>query len=121
MVYGYAGVPHLRAARVAQRLALALALHCGTTAAIAAVAASLGGVVAHGDVPMHAAERWLLCGAIAAYFALGLLASLIVHGFTLERPVARVTWLVTASPRRCSSGRSARTCTARPWCGTSPW
>ena len=85
VVYGYAGVPHLRADTVPRRLALAL--HCGTTASIAAVAAGLGGAVAHGGEHIESPQRWLLCGAIAGYFLLGMIANVVSSGLTVGRPV----------------------------------
>nr|WP_243395131.1 hypothetical protein [Nocardioides currus] len=84
VVHGYAGVPHLRPDRVPQRFALAL--HCATTASIAAVAAALGGVVAHSGESLESPQRWLLCGAVATWFGLGTLANLVSSGLTLARP-----------------------------------
>lgn len=93
VLHGYAGVPHLAGADVPRRLALAL--HCGTTASIAAVAATLGGVVAEGGEPMHDGPRWLLCGAIAIWFTLGLIASLAAHGAPSGRWRLLGVWVVT--------------------------
>lgn len=93
VLHGYAGVPHLAIAEVPRRLAFAL--HCGTTAAIAAVAATLGGVIAHGGQPLEDGPRWLLGGAISLYFALGLAASLIARGLHPRRTWILIFWSVT--------------------------
>ena len=74
VLYGHAGVPHLRPDVLPLRGSLAL--HATTTAAIAAVAASLGGLVAVGPEPVEAPVRWLFAGSVALYFLLGVLASL---------------------------------------------
>ncbi|MFC5177287.1 low temperature requirement protein A [Nocardioides taihuensis] len=74
LLYGYAGIPHLRADRVPMRAALGL--HCLVTATIAAVAVALATVIEHGGEPLEASQRWLLCGGMATYFGLGVVASL---------------------------------------------
>ncbi|MFH8533227.1 low temperature requirement protein A [Streptomyces tendae] len=65
--YGYAAVPHLSPARLPVRIAMGL--HCFTTGALAVLATGLGLAVAHphGELPGHV--RWLLCAAMAFYFA----------------------------------------------------
>jgi low temperature requirement protein LtrA len=83
LTYGYAGVPHLRAGALGMRAALVL--HGLVTGTIATVAVSLANVVAHGRTPLDDADRWLLCGGVAAYFALGLVASIAAHGVRTER------------------------------------
>ena len=89
VVYGYAGLPHLRAGSLPTRAALGL--HCLVTGVIATVAVSLASVVEHGAEPLPDQGRWLLCGAVAAYFALGLVASVASHGFHLAPATAWVT------------------------------
>jgi hypothetical protein len=69
VAFGYAGLPHLRAGRIPIRAALGL--HCLVTGVVATVAVSLSAAVRHGSDPLPGPGRWLLCGAIAAYFTLG--------------------------------------------------
>ena len=64
--YGFAGVPHLREGAVVARVGLAL--HCVVTGVIATVSVGLASVVEHGNEPLDTGPRWLLCGAVAAYF-----------------------------------------------------
>lgn len=90
VVYGYAGVPHLRAGSLPMRAALSL--HCVVSGVIATVAVSLAAVLEHGHEPLDTDQRWLLCGAVTAYFALGLVASVAARGF---RPAPAALWLVT--------------------------
>jgi hypothetical protein len=49
-------------------------------------------VVEHGAEPLPDGGRWLLCGAVTTYFALGLFASIASHGFHLATATA---WVVT--------------------------
>jgi low temperature requirement protein LtrA len=90
VVYGYAGLPHLRPGSLPIRAALGL--HCLATGVIATVAVSLAAVVEHGAEPLPDGGRWLLCGAVATYFALGLVASVASHGFHLAPTAA---WVIT--------------------------
>ena len=90
VVYGYAGLPHLRAGHLSTRGALGL--HCLVTGVIATVAVSLAAVIEHGAEPLPDGGRWLLCGAVAAYFALGLFASVASRGFHLAPATA---WVIT--------------------------
>ena len=83
ILYGYAGVPHLRDGGIPLRGALAL--HAGTTASIAAAAAALGGLVGHATEPVEDHTRWLLCGAITLYFLLGIVAAWLSRGFEAQR------------------------------------
>jgi low temperature requirement protein LtrA len=89
VVFGYAGLPHLRAGRVPTRVALGL--HCLITGVIATVAVSLSSVVRHGSDPLPGQGRWLLCGAVAAYFALGVVTGVASHSSDLQRTISRVT------------------------------
>ncbi len=90
VVYGYAGLPHLRAGSLPTRAALGL--HCLVTGVIATVAVSLAAVIEHGNEPLPDGGRWLLCGAVAAYFALGLVAGVASRGFHLGPVIA---WVAT--------------------------
>ena len=90
IVYGYAGLPHLRVGRLPVRAALGL--HCLVTGVIATVAVSLATVIEHGSEPLADPGRWLLCGAVAAYFTLGLVASVASRGF---HPAPTIAWVIT--------------------------
>jgi hypothetical protein len=89
VVFGYAGLPHLRAGRIPTRAALGL--HCLVTGVIATVAVSLSSVVRHGSDSLPGQARWLLCGAVAAYFALGVLTGVASHSSDLPRTISRIT------------------------------
>ncbi|MEW1700487.1 MULTISPECIES: low temperature requirement protein A [unclassified Streptomyces] len=69
------GVPLLGFGVLAPRFALPL--HCVSTGALAAVAASLGGAVEHAEGRLPYGMRWLLCGGIAVFLAVGLLAGVV--------------------------------------------
>ncbi|MFJ9434858.1 low temperature requirement protein A [Streptomyces sp. NPDC101490] len=69
------GVPLLGFGVLAPRFALPL--HCVSTGALAAVAASLGGAVEHAEGRLPHGMRWLLCGGIAVFLAVGLLAGVV--------------------------------------------
>jgi low temperature requirement protein LtrA len=73
-LYGDAGVPHLRSGRLAMRFALGL--HALVTASIAALAVAVAAVVEHERAPLGDDQRWLLCGAVAAYFLVGFAGAL---------------------------------------------
>jgi low temperature requirement protein LtrA len=88
VVFGYAGLPHLRAGRIPARAALGL--HCLVTGVVATVAVSLASVIRHGSAPLPGPGRWLLCGAVAAYFALGVVTGVASHSSDLQRTVSRV-------------------------------
>jgi low temperature requirement protein LtrA len=88
VVFGYAGLPHLRAGRIPIRAALGL--HCLVTGVIATVAVSLSLVVRHGSDPLPDQGRWLLCGAVAAYFTLGVVTGVASHSSDLQRTISRV-------------------------------
>lgn len=81
VVFGRAGLPHLRAGRIPTRAALGL--HCLVIGVVAAVAMPLSAVVEHGSDPLSSGQRWLLCGAVATYVTLGV---------TPASPVAARTW-----------------------------
>jgi low temperature requirement protein LtrA len=88
VVFGYAGLPHMRADRIPIRVALGL--HCLVTGVVATVAVSLSLVVKHGSGPLSGQGRWLLCGAVAAYFALGVATGVASHSSDLQRTISRV-------------------------------
>jgi low temperature requirement protein LtrA len=88
VAFGYAGLPHLRAGRIPIRAALGL--HCLVTGVIATVAVSLSSVVKHGSDPLSGPGRWLLCGAVAAYFALGVVTGVVSHSSDRQRTISRV-------------------------------
>ena len=88
VVFGYAGLPHLRPGRISIRAALGL--HCLVTGVVATLAVSLSSVVRHGSDPLSGPGRWLLCGAVAAYFALGVVTGVVSHSSDLERTISRV-------------------------------
>jgi low temperature requirement protein LtrA len=88
VVFGYAGLPHLRAGRIPARAALGL--HCLVTGVVATVAVSLASVVKHGSDPLPERERWLLCGAVAAYFALGVVTGVASQSSDLQRTISRL-------------------------------
>jgi low temperature requirement protein LtrA len=88
VVFGHAGLPHLRAGRIPTRAALGL--HCLVTGVVATVAVSLSAVVTHGSDPLSSPERWLLCGAIAAYFTLGVVTGVFSRSSDLQRTTSRV-------------------------------
>jgi low temperature requirement protein LtrA len=90
VVTGFAGLPHLQAGSVDARIGLGL--HCLVTGVVATLAVALGTVAAAPAEPVTDRWRWLLCGAVASYFALGLVASVASHGL---RPVPAVASLVT--------------------------
>ena len=74
LLYGHAGVPHLQAEKFPARIDMAL--HCFTTGAIAVLVAGLGAATEHGAEHTPANLRWLLCGSIAVYFGISLVAGL---------------------------------------------
>lgn len=88
VVFGYAGLPHLRAGRIPARAALGL--HCLVTGVVATVAVSLSAVMKHGSDPLPGQGRWLLCGAVAAYFTLGVVTGVASHSSDLQRTVSRI-------------------------------
>jgi low temperature requirement protein LtrA len=88
VVFGYAGLPHLRAGRIPARAALGL--HCLVTGVVATVAVSLSSAVKHGSDPLSDQGRWLLCGAIAAYFTLGVVTGVASHSSDLQRTASRI-------------------------------
>ena len=74
LLYGHAGVPHLQPEKFPARIDMAL--HCFTTGAIAVLVAGLGAATEHGAEHTPANLRWLLCGSIAVYFGISLVAGL---------------------------------------------
>jgi low temperature requirement protein LtrA len=89
VVFGYAGLPHLRAGRISTRAALVL--HCLVTGVLASVGVALSSVVKHGSDPLPEHGRWILCGAVAAYFALGVVTGIASHSSDLQRTTSRIT------------------------------
>ncbi|MFB7369835.1 low temperature requirement protein A [Streptomyces sp. NPDC056222] len=66
------GVPLLGFGVLAPRFSLPL--HCVATGALASLAAALGAAVEHAEDSLPLGMRWLMCGAIAVFLAVGLLA-----------------------------------------------
>jgi hypothetical protein len=58
---------------------------------IASVGVALSSVVKHGSDPLPEHGRWILCGAVAAYFALGVVTGIASHSSDLQRTTSRVT------------------------------
>jgi Bacterial low temperature requirement A protein (LtrA) len=108
VVFGYAGLPHLRAGRIPTRVALGP--HCLVTGVVATLAVSLSSVVRHGSDPLPDQVRWLLCGAVAAYFTLGVVTGVASRPQRERREPRRTT----REPRRPGqprrSGRTAPPC-----------
>jgi len=94
VVFGYAGLPHLRAGRIPTRAALSL--HCLVTGVVATIAVPLSLVVGHGSDPLPEQGRWLLCGAVAAYFTLGVLTGVASHSSDRQRTISRITTGIAA-------------------------
>jgi low temperature requirement protein LtrA len=94
VVFGYAGLPHLRAGRIPARAALGL--HCLVTGVVATVAVPLAQVVEHGSDPLSDPQRLLLCGAIAAYFTLGVATGVVSHSSDLHRTISRIVTGIVA-------------------------
>lgn len=90
VLFGHAGVPHLRGGALPVRIVLVL--HLLVTGVIACIAVGLSAVVQHGREPLDDPLRWLLCGAVAAYFTIGLVASVVARGW---RPVGIGVWVLT--------------------------
>ena len=88
VVFGYAGLPHLRAGRIPRRAALGL--HCLVTGVLGTVAVSLSAVVEDGSHPLSGQARWLLCGAVAAYFTLGVVTGVASHSSDRQRTISRI-------------------------------
>ncbi|MET7455195.1 low temperature requirement protein A [Streptomyces sp. NPDC005574] len=88
VVFGYAGLPHLRAGRISTRAALGL--HCLVTGVVATMGASLSSVVSHGSDSLPDESRWLLCGAVAAYFTLGVVTGVASRSSDTQRTISRV-------------------------------
>ncbi|MEV1107551.1 low temperature requirement protein A [Micromonospora sp. NPDC049751] len=94
VVFGYAGLPHLRVGRIPTRSALGL--HCLVTGVVATIAVPLSLAVSHGSDPLPDQGRWLLCGAVAAYFTLGVVTGVASHSSDLQRTISRVTTGIAA-------------------------
>ncbi|WP_421735536.1 low temperature requirement protein A [Cellulomonas sp.] len=76
LLHGTAGIPQLRPHTVAPRIVMLL--HALLTGALAALAAALGVAVEHPHEPLPDEYRALLCGAVAAYCAIGVVTALLV-------------------------------------------
>ena len=91
LLHGTAGIPQLRPHRVEPRIVMLL--HALLTGALAALAAGLGVAVEHAHEHLSFEYRALLCGAVAAYCALGVVTALLVkkgRGWVLVRGVPSV-------------------------------
>jgi hypothetical protein len=112
VLYGEAGLPYLRPGRLQPRFLLGL--HCLVTGNIATVAVALALAVEHGSQPLDVRARWLVCGALAAYFLLGMVASVAVRGVRLPRVVF---WLVAGLALPVGLGfAQGMTATLLVWC-----
>jgi low temperature requirement protein LtrA len=78
LLHGTAGIPQLAPHRVAPRIVMLL--HALLTGSLAALAAALGVAVEHSHEALPWQYRALLCGAVAAYCALGVMTALLVGG-----------------------------------------
>ncbi len=87
---GHAGIPYLREGSVGVRSQLAL--HALVTATLAALATALASVINEPGTSLPAQQRWLLCGSVAAYFALGVAAAALARA---RRPLAMGIAFVT--------------------------
>jgi low temperature requirement protein LtrA len=76
LLHGTAGIPQLKPHLVAPRIVMLL--HALLTGALAALAAALGVAVEHTHEHLPFEYRALLCGAVAAYCALGVVTALLV-------------------------------------------
>jgi low temperature requirement protein LtrA len=76
LLHGTAGIPQLAPHRVAPRIVMLL--HALLTGSLAALAAALGVAVEHSHDALPWQYRALLCGAVAAYCALGVVTALLV-------------------------------------------
>ncbi|MCX4625662.1 hypothetical protein [Streptomyces sp. NBC_01443] len=82
-----------------------MALHCATTCAIAVLAAGLGSAITHPHGHTPDGARWLLCGSLAGYFGVGVLAA-VVAGASWRRillwalPCLLLTLLLAVSAGR---------------------
>ncbi len=76
LLHGTAGLPQLRPHVVQPRIVMLL--HALLTGALAALAASLGVAVEHTHEDLPPEFRALLCGAVAAYCALGVATALLM-------------------------------------------
>lgn len=74
LLYGHAGVPHLKAETFPARIDMAL--HCFTTGAIAVLVAALGASTELGEEHTSSTLRWLLCASVATYFGISAVAGL---------------------------------------------
>ncbi|MEU3839289.1 low temperature requirement protein A [Streptomyces sp. NPDC028635] len=69
------GVPLLGFGVLAPRFALPL--HCVSTGALGALAASLGGAVEHVEGRLPSGMRWLMCGSVVVFLSIGLVAGVV--------------------------------------------
>jgi low temperature requirement protein LtrA len=76
LLHGTAGLPQLRTHVVAPRIVMLL--HALVTGSLAALAAALGVAVEHSHEELPVQYRALLCGAVAAYCALGVVTAVLV-------------------------------------------
>jgi low temperature requirement protein LtrA len=72
---GFAGMPHIDAGAMPAHTALGL--HCLVTGALAALAAGLGFAVGHAEGGLGVEARWLMCGSLAVFVAIGAIAGLV--------------------------------------------
>jgi low temperature requirement protein LtrA len=75
--HGHAGVPHLRTDDLPTHLAMAF--HCFTTGAIAALAAGLGAATRHADGHLSTSVSWVLGVSAALYFGIAAVVGLMAE------------------------------------------
>lgn len=79
LIDGHCGIAFLGSKR--PNLRLTLTLHAVSTASIVAIAVALEVMIAHPDVSLPSQQLWLLCGGLATYFAVGLVAQIVTSGW----------------------------------------
>lgn len=79
LIQGHAGIAFLTSGSPGIRFTLAA--HAISTASLIGIAISLESMITHPHAALEAQQRWLLCGGLATYFAIGLIARLRAQGW----------------------------------------